>query len=92
MDSSEYKEQYRENMIHWGEKLRNTDPDYFCRLACSAAATLPIWIVVDARRPSDVFYFKRNFGDRLITIRVYADSETRLKRGWIFTAGKLQKY
>ena len=48
---------YRKQMIEWGEAKRNADPGFFCRLA-TKDATAPIWIVTDARRPSDVAYFK----------------------------------
>jgi phosphomevalonate kinase len=30
LDASDYKEQYRKDMISWSEKIRNTNPAYFC--------------------------------------------------------------
>lgn len=44
-------------MIEWGEQQRCADPAVFCKLAC-AQLRAPIWIIADARRPSDIEYFK----------------------------------
>ena len=65
LTSGPYKEIYRSQMIVWGEEKRNQDPGYFCRLAAATAVgeggrTWPVWIVADARRPSDVEYFQVN--------------------------------
>ena len=43
-----YKEQYRANMIGWGETRRHDDPGFFCRLATREACQ-PVWV-----RPCDV--------------------------------------
>ena len=63
LTSGPYKELYRAKMITWGEERRNQDEGFFCRLACLSAArppqpTWPVWVVADARRPSDVAYFQ----------------------------------
>lgn len=87
MDSSEYKERYREDMIRWGEERRNADVDYFCRLTCASAKPCPLWIVADVRRPTDLVYFRTHYSGRVITVRMYADENTRASRGWIFTRG-----
>ena len=65
LTASAYKEMYRAQMIVWGEERRNADPGIFCRLAClsadrSPSPTWPIWVVADARRPTDVSYFQVN--------------------------------
>lgn len=76
-------------MIEWGEERRNRDPGYFCRLTIEMSKghqTRPIWIISDARRPSDIDYFRQNYSP-LLTIRVEANDETRRRRGWIFTGG-----
>ncbi|GAB6019415.1 hypothetical protein CHUAL_000996 [Chamberlinius hualienensis] len=87
LDASEYKEQYREDMIAWGEAKRNAVPGYFCELAVKEAMTKSIWIVSDARRPSDIQYFKDRYTHRVKTIRVKATEEVRQKRGWYLTKG-----
>lgn len=38
-----YKEQYRADMICWGETRRCQDPGFFCRLA-TRGASQPIWV------------------------------------------------
>lgn len=84
MDSSTYKEAYRRDMILWGEGKRDADPGYFCRLA-TAEAVKPVWLVCDARRPTDMEYFKTRYA--CLTVRVVASEETRTARGWEPTAG-----
>lgn len=43
MGPGPYKEQYRADMIHWGESRRRQDPSFFCRLA-SRGACQPVWV------------------------------------------------
>ena len=86
MDSSAYKETYRKAMIVWGEEMRAKDPGYFCRLAIHEADK-PIWLVCDARRTTDMDYFKSHYGERTITVRVVASDAVRVRRGWEFTIG-----
>ena len=86
MDSSSYKETYRKAMIVWGEEMRAKDPGYFCRLA-SKEADKPVWLVCDARRTTDMDYFKSHYGACTITVRVEASEAVRVGRGWVFTAG-----
>lgn len=81
-----YKERFRSEMIRWGEDQRRTDPGFFCRLA-TRDATRPVWLVSDARRTSDLAWFKTQFPTQTRTIRVQTSDQTRTKRGWTFTAG-----
>eukprot|EP00729_Bicosta_minor_P014517 gene14517-33974_t len=71
LSASTYKEKYR------------VDPEYFAKLA-TAKATAPVWIISDARRPTDLVYFTKRF--KTIAVRVEASDETRQARGWKFTA------
>lgn len=88
LDATEYKEKYRADMIRWGEEKRNKEPSYFCKLATSGPeASKPIWIISDARRKTDIAYFKQNYRFITYTVRVQASEETRKKRGWVFTKG-----
>ena len=94
LDSTSYKEFYRQDMIRWGEEKRNADPSHFCRLAVKMMLSgiskendlslKPVWIVSDARRKSDVRYFKENY-DKVVHVRINACEEIRKSRGWIFT-------
>ncbi|XP_029359305.1 phosphomevalonate kinase [Echeneis naucrates] len=81
-----YKEQYRADMIHWGEVRRQQDPGLFCRLA-TRGAWQPIWVVSDARRLSDLQWFWKEFPQQTQSVRVQSSEETRKQRGWRFTAG-----
>ena len=85
LDASEYKEAYRKDMISWGEEVRQRDPAYFCRLASQDGGGKPVWLVTDARRPTDMEYFKRLY--TCIAVRVTASDEVRAGRGWSFSPG-----
>jgi phosphomevalonate kinase len=91
LDSSHYKENYRQEMVLWSERIRAKDPNFFLRLAIeeSNAKSKPIWMLTDARRLCDVLYFKNGSfkSSKVVTIRINASQETRIKRGWIFTEG-----
>ena len=86
VDATPYKESYRQAMIVWGEEMRAKDPGYFCCLA-TAEATKPVWLVCDARRPTDIEYFKTHYSSCTITMRVEASEGVRRDRGWVFTTG-----
>lgn len=87
LDTTSYKEKYREKMIKWGEEQRKKDSDVFCRIVTSneEAQQQPVWIVTDARRPSDIAYFRRKYDEKSILIRITSRDEVRVKRGWCFT-------
>uniref|UniRef100_V9L5G1 Phosphomevalonate kinase n=1 Tax=Callorhinchus milii TaxID=7868 RepID=V9L5G1_CALMI len=86
LGAGEYKERYRAAMILWGEERRAHDPGFFCREAVRHA-TQPVWIVSDARRLSDVEWFRQHYSSVLQTVRVSASEDTRKQRGWEFTPG-----
>ncbi|KAK1151639.1 phosphomevalonate kinase [Acipenser oxyrinchus oxyrinchus] len=86
LDASGYKEKFREDMIRWGEEKRNADPGYFCRLIVRDVPQ-PVWIVSDARRRSDVEWFRCRYQLQTRTVRVQASEESRRERGWVYTAG-----
>ncbi|XP_031614300.1 phosphomevalonate kinase isoform X1 [Oreochromis aureus] len=86
MGPGPYKEQYRADMIRWGESRRRQDPGLFCRLA-SRGAHQPVWVVSDARRLSDLQWFQAEFPQQTQSVRVQSSENTRSQRGWSFTAG-----
>ncbi|NXJ70392.1 PMVK kinase, partial [Rostratula benghalensis] len=86
LDASAYKERYREDMIRWGEEKRRADPGFFCRKAVEGAAQA-VWVVSDARRLSDVEWFREVYGEAVQTLRVVATEETRKRRNWVFVPG-----
>lgn len=86
LGSGQYKEQYRADMIAWGERRREQDPGFFCRLA-QMGVTQPVWIVSDARRLSDLQWFRTEYPGQTRCIRVEASENTRRQRGWEFTPG-----
>lgn len=99
MDSSSYKETHRESMITWSQALREQDPAHFCQLAIAEADPQKVWLVVDARRESDMNFFNTHYGmcsrgqqreaeekgGGVLTVRVEATLEVRQARGWVFT-------
>ncbi|CAF0994645.1 unnamed protein product [Adineta steineri] len=90
LTSSSYKENYRKDMIKWGEDKRREDSSIFCRLAIEQkdeiCLTNPIWIVCDIRRYTDIEFFQKYFSNQLLLVRIEASIDTRKKRGWIFTS------
>ncbi|KAK2579197.1 hypothetical protein KPH14_002717 [Odynerus spinipes] len=89
LGNGEYKEHYRLEMARWSEAIRKKDNGYFCRAAIDMynAHDKPIWIVSDARRKTDIQWFKENYGDACKAIRIIASPEIREQRGWKFTSG-----
>ncbi|CAN8029337.1 unnamed protein product [Ixodes persulcatus] len=89
MDSSDYKEVYRAQMVSWGEEKRNADATFFCRLAVqrSSGWEYPVWIVSDARRETDIDFFRESFPCPTLAVRVRATEATRRNRGWVHTPG-----
>lgn len=89
LDASSYKEKYRLDMIKWGESMREKDPDYFCRLSIvqSKAEGKVFWIITDARRKTDLDFFKKNYPKITYLIRIVASENVRKTRNWEFTKG-----
>ncbi|XP_077285131.1 phosphomevalonate kinase [Arctopsyche grandis] len=87
LSDGEYKERYRLEMIKWSEDMRDKDYGCFCRLACENAKSANIWIVSDIRRKTDLLWFRKTYGSKVKTVKVFADDETRKGRGWTFTPG-----
>jgi len=57
---------------------------------CFTADSKPVWIVSDVRRRTDICWFRENYGEAVRTIRVTADDDVRISRGWTYTPGKCQ--
>jgi len=89
LSPGDYKEKYRLDMLRWSEEIRNRDYTYFCKAAISKyeGNTFPIWIISDARRLTDLQFFRENYGERMKIIRVVAPDSVRSDRGWVFTSG-----
>ncbi|XP_062583262.1 phosphomevalonate kinase-like [Saccostrea cucullata] len=88
LDSSEYKESYREDMIQWGEKKRNENSEYFCVLATSGTdSDKEIWLISDARRKTDIEYFLKYYHQKTLTVRIEATTAARKERGFVFKKG-----
>ncbi|VDM23768.1 unnamed protein product, partial [Hydatigera taeniaeformis] len=93
MSSSAYKEDFRRQMVRWGEALRRKDPTVFCRKSLEYLIKdsffKPAFVIVaDCRRPTDLEYFSSlNRDFPLLHLRVSASPVTRRARGWIYTSG-----
>jgi phosphomevalonate kinase len=93
-----YKETYRADMIQWGEDKRNRDPSYFARIVMKEA-TPPIVIISDARRKTDLDFFRQlaasssssslssHTSTKCIAVRVEASVDARKSRGFDYTSG-----
>ncbi|KAF1740493.1 hypothetical protein MXB_3476 [Myxobolus squamalis] len=76
-------------MILYGENIRkNQDPHYFCKKSVKNKSDITTsstcFVVVDCRRNSDIEYFVRKFGDRVLIVRIEASLHTRTLRGFKF--------
>ena len=91
LDSSDYKEKYRKDMISWSEKIRNENPSYFCLKAIQmyCCENFPIWIISDCRRKTDFEFFESEYPGKTKKIRVWASQEVRNSRGFIFQSGRI---
>ena len=86
LTDSPYKDVYRKEMIVLGESRRNADPGHYCRLATKHASK-QCWIVTDNRRETDIQYFKSQYPDKCLVVRVTASEEVRKERGWVWKSG-----
>nr|VZI40267.1 unnamed protein product [Spirometra erinaceieuropaei] len=88
MSSAAYKEDYRAEMVRWGEERRTQDPGIFCREALNQVRTISeppaVIIVADARRPSDLSFFHHISSPcrTVLHLRIFASETTRRARGW----------
>ncbi|XP_046645152.1 phosphomevalonate kinase-like [Daphnia pulicaria] len=89
MSDGAYKEEYRTEMIVWGEEKRAQDSGFFCRTAIEMlkGSDFPVWIVSDLRRETDLKFFRDTYPNRVTCVRISASSEARVKRGFVFAAG-----
>ena len=84
-------------ILRWSDSIRAKDSSYFCRKAIETIQNenkpdqtgtgrkFILWIVTDARRKTDLEYFRAHYGERIKTIRIVADENVRIERGWKFT-------
>lgn len=90
LDSSEYKEEFRQAMVDWSEKYREEEGwNCFLKQAIKEqrAKYKPIWILNDARRPCDIEYFESDptfANTKIIKLRIEASDVARMSRGWQF--------
>lgn len=89
LSAGKYKEQYRKDMVLWGESLRQNDPGYFCRLAVKGGENCSCWIVSDCRRLSDISWFDQMYSSvsKVIKLRVVSSDVCRKSRGWEYQPG-----
>ena len=97
LDSSDYKETYRLDMIKWSDSKREQNPFIFCQKAIEQpleqvclndkSNQLNVWIVSDARRKTDLNFFSENFPSQIKTVQIHAEDFVRQERNWIFTEG-----
>jgi phosphomevalonate kinase len=72
---------------------RAENPTFFCEKAIENLTDndrngkFKFWLITDARRRTDIDYFKLNFSGKIKTIRVQAVDSVREERNWKFTPG-----
>ncbi|KAH7932503.1 hypothetical protein HPB52_024478 [Rhipicephalus sanguineus] len=82
LDSSDYKELYRAKMVAWARRnATRTCPSSAAWRSKEGPARFPVWIVSDARRESDVEYFRETFACPTLTLRVKAREGTQTAGG-----------
>jgi phosphomevalonate kinase len=88
----------RFSFLSWSDLKRAENPSYFCEKAIEnlndfeEICKFKIWIITDARRQTDLSYFRSNYPNQVKTIRVKAEDSVREARNWKFTSGKLHFY
>lgn len=93
LDSTAYKENFRLAMVEWSERYREKEGwNCFLKQAIKdqKAKDKAIWILNDARRPCDLEYFENDpsfANTTIIKLRIEADEEARMSRGWKFVEG-----
>uniref|UniRef100_A0A6G3MJ51 Phosphomevalonate kinase n=1 Tax=Henneguya salminicola TaxID=69463 RepID=A0A6G3MJ51_HENSL len=89
MKSSLYKEQFRREMILFGENIRKLDPYYFCKIIDITAqqSGTKCWVIADCRRLFDIKYFSDKYPERTITVRIECPLYIRSNRGFEFECG-----
>lgn len=88
LNSSGYKEIHRARMIKWGEEKRLSDPYFFCSKTVETSdSDKPVWVISDARRKTDVAFFREHFPEVSKCVRLSAGLDVRRTRGFIFTPG-----
>ncbi|CAL2045008.1 unnamed protein product [Caenorhabditis brenneri] len=80
-----YKEQFRKDMIRWGEDARKNDSGLFCRASIDPVVNTDIVIVSDCRRSTDYEFFTMNY--TTLTVRIETSEENRAQRGFEFVEG-----
>ena len=72
---------------------RAENPTYFCEKAIENLteydrnAKFKLWLITDARRRTDINFFRLKFSGQIKTIRVQAVNSVREERNWKFTPG-----
>lgn len=75
-------------MVKWGEQKRLSDPYFFCdKMVETSDSDKPVWVISDARRKTDVAFFREHFPEVSKCVRLSADLDVRRSRGFIFTPG-----
>ena len=77
---------------------RVQNPAFFCEKAIENidlnekdGETFKIWIITDARRQTDLNYFKALYPNQFKTVRIHADDHIRSARNWTFIPGNITK-
>ncbi|CAJ0582413.1 unnamed protein product, partial [Mesorhabditis spiculigera] len=82
-----YKEEYRKDMIRWGEEQRAKDPHIFCRETLrTESSAADVLIITDCRRETDMQFYKSLPDTLAITVRISCSTIERVKRGFEYNS------
>lgn len=80
LDHPTYKEEYREGMQTFGEKMRSQDPMYWIKKFDKLTKKSEHIVCDDLRFFNELIYFMKK---KATIIRVHADTKIRKQRGWV---------
>ncbi len=84
MTDRSYKEIYRKQFITYTEMAKKNDKYIWCKKAMEGCEGFDNVIISDIRYPVELEFFIEFFKSQIVTIRITADDDVRIERGWKF--------
>lgn len=86
MTDRDFKDMYRKKFIDFAEDAKRSDKYIWCKKAMKDSENFDHVVVSDLRYPIELYFFKKYFSDKFVTIRIEASEEIRISRGWKYFA------
>ncbi len=84
MTDRSYKDKHRKTFIDFAERAKIDDEFVWCKKAIQSVEKCDVIVVSDLRYPIELKFFKTFYEGQFTTIRIEADDDVRIKRGWTF--------